>query len=43
MWDCEDFCGAKNPIGEDCSECGATVRKKVLAGRSTYYCPRCQH
>jgi formamidopyrimidine-DNA glycosylase len=29
--------------GEDCSECGATVRKKVLAGRSTYYCPRCQH
>ena len=28
--------------GEECLECGAVVRKKVLAGRSTFYCPRCQ-
>ena len=29
--------------GEECLECGAVVRKRVLAGRSTFYCPRCQH
>ena len=28
--------------GEECLECGGVVRKKVLAGRSTFYCPRCQ-
>lgn len=29
--------------GEECLECGAVVRRKVLSGRSTFYCPRCQH
>lgn len=28
--------------GEPCSRCGAAVRRAVLAGRSTFYCPRCQ-
>ena len=28
--------------GEPCTRCGATVRRIVQAGRSTYYCPRCQ-
>ncbi len=28
--------------GEECLECGAAVKKKVLAGRSTFYCCRCQ-
>jgi len=28
--------------GEPCRECGAGIRKVVLAGRSTYYCPVCQ-
>jgi len=27
---------------EECLQCGALVRRKVLAGRSTFYCPRCQ-
>jgi formamidopyrimidine-DNA glycosylase len=31
--------------GEPCHRCGEehTVRRKVLAGRSTYYCTHCQH
>ena len=28
--------------GEPCRRCGATIRRIVQAGRSTYYCPRCQ-
>ena len=28
--------------GEDCARCGAVIRQIVQAGRSTYYCPRCQ-
>jgi formamidopyrimidine-DNA glycosylase len=28
--------------GEPCDRCGATIRRIVQAGRSTYYCPRCQ-
>ena len=28
--------------GEPCSRCGATIRRIVQTGRSTYYCPRCQ-
>lgn len=29
-------------VGEPCGRCGATVRRIVQAGRSTFYCPRCQ-
>lgn len=29
--------------GETCLSCGATIRQLRQAGRSTYYCPRCQH
>jgi formamidopyrimidine-DNA glycosylase len=28
--------------GETCSRCGATVRRIVMAGRGTFYCPGCQ-
>ncbi len=30
--------------GEPCpNNCGGTIKKIKLAGRGTYYCPRCQH
>jgi len=29
--------------GKGCSVCGRTVRRMVQAGRSTFYCPGCQH
>ena len=28
--------------GEPCLACGATVRRIVQGGRSSFYCPRCQ-
>jgi formamidopyrimidine-DNA glycosylase len=28
--------------GEPCVNCGTKIRRVVQAGRSTYYCPRCQ-
>ena len=28
--------------GQPCA-CGGTVRRIVQGGRSTFYCPRCQH
>ena len=28
--------------GEPCHDCGATIRRIVLVGRSSFYCPRCQ-
>ncbi len=28
--------------GESCPRCGAIVRRIVQAGRSSFYCPRCQ-
>jgi formamidopyrimidine-DNA glycosylase len=28
--------------GEACGRCGSTIRRKVMAGRSSFYCPRCQ-
>lgn len=33
VYDCE---------GEPCNVCDAPIRRIVLGGRSTYYCPRCQ-
>jgi formamidopyrimidine-DNA glycosylase len=29
--------------GEPCRTCGSKIRRIVVAGRSTHYCPRCQH
>jgi len=29
--------------GEPCLTCGTPVRRILLAGRSTHYCPHCQH
>jgi formamidopyrimidine-DNA glycosylase len=29
--------------GEPCLQCGATVRRVVQSGRSSFYCPQCQH
>ena len=28
--------------GEPCARCGARVKRTVVAGRGTYFCPRCQ-
>ena len=28
--------------GQPCGRCGALIRRIVQAGRSTFYCPRCQ-
>ena len=28
--------------GEDCPRCGGTIRRIVVTGRSTYFCPECQ-
>jgi formamidopyrimidine-DNA glycosylase len=28
--------------GEPCPSCGSAIRRVVLAGRSSYFCPRCQ-
>jgi formamidopyrimidine-DNA glycosylase len=28
--------------GEPCRRCGATIRARVIVGRSSFYCPRCQ-
>ncbi|MBX3025666.1 bifunctional DNA-formamidopyrimidine glycosylase/DNA-(apurinic or apyrimidinic site) lyase [bacterium] len=28
--------------GQPCGACGALIKRIVLAGRSTFYCPRCQ-
>lgn len=28
--------------GEKCYRCGATVRRAIVAGRSSYFCPKCQ-
>ena len=28
--------------GEPCLRCGETIRRVVVAGRSTYFCPGCQ-
>jgi len=28
--------------GESCTVCGRSIRRVLQAGRSTYYCPRCQ-
>jgi len=28
--------------GDPCRQCGTTIRRRVLAQRATYYCPRCQ-
>lgn len=29
--------------GEPCRKCGTPIRKVTVAGRSTHYCPECQH
>ena len=29
--------------GEPCRRCGATIRRSTDSGRSTYWCPGCQH
>ncbi|HEV2420183.1 MAG TPA: bifunctional DNA-formamidopyrimidine glycosylase/DNA-(apurinic or apyrimidinic site) lyase [Candidatus Acidoferrales bacterium] len=28
--------------GKKCSRCGAVIRRIIVAGRSSYFCPRCQ-
>jgi formamidopyrimidine-DNA glycosylase len=28
--------------GQACYRCGALIRRAIVAGRSSYFCPRCQ-
>jgi|SRR5690348_903817 len=28
--------------GKNCFRCGATIRRAIVAGRSSYFCPKCQ-
>jgi formamidopyrimidine-DNA glycosylase len=28
--------------GQDCYRCGAVIRRAIVAGRSSYFCPKCQ-
>ncbi len=28
--------------GKECHRCGALIRRAIIAGRSSYFCPRCQ-
>jgi formamidopyrimidine-DNA glycosylase len=28
--------------GEDCADCGTALKKIVVGGRTTVYCPHCQ-
>jgi formamidopyrimidine-DNA glycosylase len=38
----ERFWHVYERAGEPCVRCGAGIRRAVQAGRSTYFCPRCQ-
>ncbi|HYL64509.1 MAG TPA: bifunctional DNA-formamidopyrimidine glycosylase/DNA-(apurinic or apyrimidinic site) lyase [Candidatus Methylomirabilis sp.] len=29
--------------GKPCYRCGAVIRRAIVAGRSSYFCPQCQH
>ncbi len=29
-------------VGERCYRCGAVIRRAIVAGRSSYFCPTCQ-
>lgn len=31
-----------NRAGQPCRKCGRSISKSVIAGRATYFCPRCQ-
>ena len=32
-----------NREGQKCFNCGGIIKKVRIAGRGTYYCPKCQH
>ena len=38
----EDFWQVYDREGEACVKCGAKIKRATHAGRSTYWCPRCQ-
>jgi formamidopyrimidine-DNA glycosylase len=29
-------------VGKDCPRCGTPIRRIVVRGRGTYFCPKCQ-
>jgi formamidopyrimidine-DNA glycosylase len=29
-------------MGKPCARCGMAIQRAVVAGRSSYFCPRCQ-
>ena len=28
--------------GQACRQCGSSIKKQVISGRSSFYCPKCQ-
>lgn len=39
----QDFFKVYNRAGKPCVRCGDTIQRIVQTGRSTFYCPTCQH
>jgi formamidopyrimidine-DNA glycosylase len=37
-----DYLSVYGRLDEPCPRCKTSIRRKVLQGRSTFYCPRCQ-
>ncbi|MBU0693184.1 MAG: hypothetical protein KKC11_00725 [Candidatus Omnitrophica bacterium] len=40
---CAIFLKVYQSENQPCVRCKTTIKKKVIAGRGTYFCPRCQH
>ncbi len=38
----QDKLNVYQKVGESCIDCGASIKKIKLAGRSTFFCPNCQ-
>ncbi len=38
----QNFLRVYDRAGEPCQNCGSKIRERALAGRSTYWCPKCQ-
>ncbi len=37
-----DFLVSRSSRGASCKSCGAAIEKRTIAGRTAYFCPRCQ-
>jgi formamidopyrimidine-DNA glycosylase len=39
----QNFFQVYGKVGKPCKRCGTTIKKIVMAGRGTFFCPRCQN